>query len=117
MRVPRLIPVIAVTAAILLAPASSVHSQAPRISPIAATSLSRELPAPDLRMPRVDPLELSRYAGWGGTIGAALGAGYGFAFARGKTRPLEILADTLIGFTGGMAAGTVVYLAKLTLGR
>jgi outer membrane protein assembly factor BamB len=96
---------------------SVAHGPAPRGSPAGATSVSRELPAHDLRMPRVDMFEWSRYAGWGGTIGAALGAGYGLAFERGRWRTLETLADATIGFACGLVAGTAVYVVKLSLDR
>ena len=64
-----------------------------------------------------DLFELSRYAGWGGTIGAAVGLAYGLAFERDSWWGLAVMGNTLLGFGAGLAAGTAVYVAKLALGR
>jgi hypothetical protein len=101
----------------LLAAPGVTRAQAPRVSPAAATPLARQSGAGDLRVPRLDLFELSRYAGWGGTIGASLGLAYGLAFERGGWWQLEVVGDTVFGFSIGLAVGTAVYVAKLALGR
>ena len=113
----RTAPIIALAAGILLGAPDSGRPQAPRVSPAAATSLARDPDGHDLRMPRVDLFELSRYAGWGSTIGAGVGLAYGLAFERGRFKSVEVLWDTYVGFGAGLFAGAAVYVAKLALGR
>jgi hypothetical protein len=63
----------------------------------------------------VDLFELSRYAGWGGAIGAGFGLAYGLVFERGPLWQVEVIADTVAGFTVGVVGGMAVYLVKLAL--
>jgi hypothetical protein len=109
--------IFAVAVGMLLIAPGVTRAQAPRVSPAAATPLARPPGAGVLRVPRVDLFELSRHAGWGGTIGAGVGLAYGLAFERGSLWQLEVLADAVFGFGIGLAAGTAVYVAKLALGR
>ena len=110
--------IFALSLGVLVAIPSAASAQAPRVSPAAATRLAREPERRDLRMPRVDLFEWSRYAGWGGTIGAGIGLAYGLAFERGgPAKGVEVIGDTFLGFGLGLVAGTVVYVTKLALGR
>jgi hypothetical protein len=106
-----------VAVGILVAAPDLSRAQAPWVSPAAATPLMRDPVGRDLRVPRVDLFELSRYAGWGATIGAGVGLAYGLAFERGQLKPALVVADMYLGFGIGLAAGTLVYVAKLALGR
>ncbi len=73
----------------------------------------------------MDLAELGRYVGWGGTIGAGLGVAYAVglcgshrlpcSFERGSL--IEVVADSVIGFTIGLVAGTAVYVVKLAVER
>jgi hypothetical protein len=102
---------------ILLAAPGTSLAQAPRVAPAAAMPLSPRPSDGNLRIPRVDLFELSRYAGWGGTIGAGVGLAYGLVFERGPDKALGVVADTVMGFSVGLVAGTAVYITKLVLGR
>jgi hypothetical protein len=117
-RFDRTIRILALAVGILLAAPGSARAQAPRVSPAAAIPLAREPSGLDLRMSRVDLFELSRYAGWGGTIGAGVGLAYALAFEPGgRQRVAWVIADTAYGFGIGLIAGTAVYVTKLALGR
>jgi hypothetical protein len=102
---------------ILATTAGAAHAQAPRVSPAVAARAEREPVARDLRVPRVDLFELSRYAGWGGAIGACLGLTYAHVLRRGTPGALVAAGDAVVGFTIGLVAGTAVYVVKLALGR
>lgn len=66
-----------------------------------------------------DMHEMSRYAGWGGAVGATAGFAWGEARASRhqtgpvRTRPLEIAGDAVLGFCAGMVGGGVVYVIHL----
>ena len=88
------------------------HAQAPRIAPVAAT---RQPIQRELHPPRLDIFEMSPYVSWGGGVGAAAGLAYGVAFERGRLKGLQAAADMVMGFAGGLVAGTAVYITKKTV--
>jgi hypothetical protein len=107
----------ALYAALMLGVPNPAGAQGPRVAPSGALPLARLRVAPeDLRVPPLNLHEMSEYAGWGGTIGAALGVAYGIASERGWDREIEIICDGVIGFTGGLVAGAAVYIAKAVRG-
>ena len=104
---------VALFAVTVLGPPLVAGAQGPRVSPSAAVPLARShVAGGDLRVPPVDFHELSKYAGWGGTIGGALGVAYALAFEHGPLRNIMIIWDGLLGFTGGLVAGAGVYVVK-----
>jgi hypothetical protein len=63
--------------------------------------------------------DMSRYAGWGGAIGAVGGFAWGEVRASRhqsgplNARPMAIIGDALLGFCAGMVGGSVVYVVHL----
>jgi len=107
----KLTAVAALALGLLLAAPVAVRAQAPRIAPVAARLSGRPVPQSDsLKAPRADLFELGRYVGWGGAIGAGLGFAYGIAFERAPLKGIEVIADTVIGFTVGLVGGAAVYI-------
>lgn len=103
----------AALAVTMLGASEVAQAQGPQLAPSGVLPLARSRVA--VRDPRVPPLnlhELSRYAGWGGTIGAALGVAYAVAFEHARDREIAIVADGVIGFTAGVVAGMAVYVVK-----
>ena len=66
-----------------------------------------------------DMHDMSRYAGWGGAIGAVGGFAWGEVRASRhnagpvNARPIAIIGDALLGFCAGMVGGTAVYVVHL----
>jgi hypothetical protein len=104
------VPILALT---ILAAPGGLGAQGPRAVQSAAAPLSRpRVSHGDPRVPPIDLHELSKYAGWGGTIGAALGVAYALAFEPGRTKGIVMIWNGFVGFTCGLVVGAGVYVVK-----
>jgi hypothetical protein len=118
---------------VLLASASELPGQARRDTVLARASLMprgahsvrpvevfrSRAAASQIRQRRNDE-ELrrwSRYAGWGGGIGAAAGAVYFHTTTRSEARGLATLGGAALGFGAGVVGGTAVFVGRSIVKR
>ena len=61
---------------------------------------------------------MSRYAGWGASIGVVVGVAYALVTIRGGLEgDLSVAVDGLAGFAIGVTGGSVVYVVRRTTGQ